>query len=188
MNAVAIILAAGAGRRMGGIAKAALRLPDGRSFLEAILHTASVVGVRPVVVVAEPFGAMVAALVGAQAAIAWNRAPEAGMISSICVGLELVAAAEVALIWPVDQPLIGAGTVRTVLAAAAPNRIVVPCHDGRGGHPSAFGSAFFGALAVAPTARAVIEAEFERVVRIAVDDAAIVQDVDTPADLARVRT
>src|SRR5690242_21381579 len=48
----AIVLAAGQGTRLGGRAKAALVLPDGRSFVAAIMAAARAAGVAPVVVVA----------------------------------------------------------------------------------------------------------------------------------------
>src|SRR4051794_32861229 len=125
----ALILAAGAGTRLGGVAKALLRLPDGRTFLDAILELA---GPAPVVVVAAPFGAEVAAAVAGRAEVVWNPAPERGMIASLVAGLAAIPDADVALVWPVDHPRVTAATVAAVRAAAARDRIVVPVHAGRG--------------------------------------------------------
>ncbi len=180
-RAAAIVLAAGAGTRLGGVAKAALLLPDGRSFLAAVLAAARAAGAQPIVVVAPPHGAAVAALAGT-ARVVWS-APERGMIGSLVAGLGAAGDADVALAWPVDHARVEAATVAAVLAAAGPDRIVVPCHGGRGGHPTAFGAALFAELGAAASARAVVHADPRRVVRLDVADAGVVRDVDEPGDL-----
>jgi molybdenum cofactor cytidylyltransferase len=182
VTAAAVILAAGAGARLGGVAKAALRLPDGRTFLAAILASARAAGAEPIVVVAAPHGAEVAAL-AAGARVVWNPDPARGMIGSLCAGIAAAGAVDVVLAWPVDHARVAAATVAAVLAAAGPDRIVVPCHRGRGGHPTAFGAAQLAELAAAASARAVVAADPTRVVRLDVDDDGVVRDVDRPEDL-----
>ena len=79
----AVILAAGAGRRLGGVAKALLAY-RGRSYLAQIAATARAVGlVDAVVVVGEPFAADVAAharQLGLRVRV--NPDPARGMASS----------------------------------------------------------------------------------------------------------
>jgi molybdenum cofactor cytidylyltransferase len=176
----AVILAAGAGARLGGRNKAALRLPDGRAFVEVVIGAAREAGVdRVVVVVGGPHEAETRAL-AAGAEIAVNREPERGMLSSLLAGLDVLGSADVALVWPVDHPRVRVATARLVLERAGRDRVVVPTFHGRGGHPSAFGAELFPALRAAATAR---EASAGRAERVEVDDEGVVRDVDTVEDL-----
>jgi CTP:molybdopterin cytidylyltransferase MocA len=193
MDAVAVVLAAGAGRRMGGCAKAALLLPDGRTLLAAIAASARAGGCRRVVVVVgRPYGEQTraAALAAGVTEIVENPAPDRGMSSSLAVALDHLdpGAVDVALAWPADHALVRASTVMAVLRAARRDRIVVPTGaHGRGGHPTAFGAALWpelrDAAAVADGARAVVRADGARVVRVAVADPGAFFDLDTPDDL-----
>jgi CTP:molybdopterin cytidylyltransferase MocA len=178
----ALILCAGAGARLGGVDKAALRLPDGRTFLAAVIEAARAGGCGALVGVARP-GQPLAGVERVE-----NPAPENGMISSIATGLAALAGRGVraALVWPVDHPGVAAATIAEIAEAAAANRIVVPVLAGRGGHPTAFGADVWAELAVATTARDVVAADPRRVIRLAVTDPGVRVDVDTPADLAGV--
>jgi CTP:molybdopterin cytidylyltransferase MocA len=186
MTVAVVILAGGAGRRLGGVNKAGLLLPDGRTHLAAILATAAEAGCGPVVVVAAaPHGDAVRALAGATPVV-WNARPERGMLSSLVCGLEALGPAALgALAWPVDHARVGASAVRAVLAAADAERAVVPTFAGRGGHPTFFGRALWAELAAAVDgeggARAVLGRVPARVTRVPVGDEGVVLDVDTPA-------
>ncbi len=191
---VAIVLAAGRGERLGGRVKAALVLPDGQTFVAAIIAAARAGGVGPVIVVAaapHEAATRAAALAAGADLVVVNPAPERGMASSFACGLDaLPAGARAALAWPVDQPLVRAETVAAVVAAVTEDTIVVPTHDGRGGHPAAFGAGCFAACRAAADApdglRSVVRAEPARVTRLAVLDAGVATDVDTPADWAKI--
>lgn len=83
-----------------------------------------------------------------------------------------------------DMPWIRPGTLTQLLAHAAPDRIVVPVYNGQRGHPVVFGADFLRELAglTGDTgARAILARH--GVVEIECDDAGVVRDVDTPADL-----
>lgn len=187
-----VVLAAGAGRRLGVVAKALLLRPDGKSYLETVCTTAASAGAGiGVVVVAEPHRAGTEAeaeRIGWPCAV--NPAPERGMASSVEVGFaflgERIAPASAALLWPVDHAGVRSETVERLVACAAPGRIVVPVFDGRGGHPSLFGRDLWPQLARCSAlprgARTILQAESARVTRIDVDDPGVVDDVDTPAD------
>jgi molybdenum cofactor cytidylyltransferase len=116
----AVILAAGAGRRLGGVAKALLA-QDGRTYLAAIAATARSVGlVDAVVVVAEPFGREVAAharQLGLRVRV--NPSPERGMASSVALGFAAIAngPASAAWLWPVDHPAVQAATLGRLIIA-----------------------------------------------------------------------
>lgn len=181
----AVVLAAGGGRRLGGVAKALL--PIGlQTFLARVVALAAAAGVRPddiVVVVGRPFGDEVGAAARALgAAVVVNPQAERGMASSVALGYAAIAARPVtaALLWPVDHARVDATTVRSLVAAGAG----IPVHGGRGGHPALVPRARFAELAAcadaADGARGVLRGALAR---LAVDDPGVLADVDVPADL-----
>ncbi len=190
---IAIVLAAGAGRRLGIVNKAALLAADGRTFLATIAATARVAKANALLVVVGPphqeATQAIASSLGA--AVVRNPDPERGMASSVALGFEHAlrshGAQETALLWPVDHPLVQAATVAELAARGGYERIVVPQHGDRGGHPPVIGRRFwtaFAACAGAPDgARSVLHRERRHVVRIAVEDRGVIADVDEPVDL-----
>ncbi|HEX4421134.1 MAG TPA: NTP transferase domain-containing protein, partial [Kofleriaceae bacterium] len=175
----AVILAAGAGRRLGGVAKALLpragnhdtRGAAGATYLSAIAATARAVGLADaVVVVGPPFGDAVAAHARALGLrVAGNPAPERGMASSIAAGFAAIAGgpAQAAWLWPVDHPAVTCATLRRLIAAAAMGAVrqidgARPRYRGAGGHPPLIRSAVWPALAAcadaADGARGVLRA------------------------------
>ncbi|HEX8951913.1 MAG TPA: nucleotidyltransferase family protein [Polyangia bacterium] len=184
-----MVLAAGASTRMGE-PKALLRVPDGRRYVEAIAGCARAGGCgEVVVVVGPPHGDAIRAALGAAAKTAWNAQPERGMLSSVQAGVaSLSAGVEAALVWPVDIPFVEAATVRALVVHAG--TIVVPVHNGRGGHPLRVARAHFAELMTLDPARglkALVEAHAAAVTRLEVGDAGVLVDVDTPDDYARTR-
>jgi len=184
----AVILAAGAGRRLGGVAKALLP-HRGATYLAAICATAREVGlVDAVVVVGAPFGNEVAAharQLGLRVRV--NPAPERGMASSVALGFAAVAGgpAAAAWLWPVDHPAVAADTLRRLVdALGAGIEVARPCHRGRGGHPPLIARAVWPALAAcggeADGARGVLRRA--RSVDVEIEDPGVVHDVDLPAD------
>lgn len=182
----AIVLAAGRGERLGGVAKALL--PHGpHTFLSAILATARAAGVtHAIVVVGPPFAdAVTAAARALDAEVVVNPDPARGMASSVALGFASCGARyRDCLLWPVDHPFVRPETVRQVLEVRDAD-IVVPRYGGRGGHPVAVGPAVWPALAACPDAgaRAVLADPRYARVDLAVDDPGVVRDVDTPEAL-----
>ena len=189
---IAVVLAAGRGERLGGVAKALLSI-DGESFLARVAGTlAAAGGGELLVVVGPPHGDRVraeAARLGLS--MVENPAPERGMASSVATGFAALAgrADTAALLWPVDVARVAAASVAAVIAAAAADRIVVPTWQGRGGHPAAFGRAVWSELAACDAlpegARSILHRDPARVTRLPVDDRGVLADVDLPADLER---
>lgn len=188
MRASAVILAAGAGTRLGGTAKALLVDRHGRTFLATILATAREVGLDDaVVVVGPPFGDAVAAHareLGARVVV--NAHPERDMASSVALGFAALADTDItnAWLWPVDHPAVQAPTLRALIAARRDHDAARPVHRGRGGHPPLVGRSLFARLAACADvdggARAVLAAA--DTIDVAVDDPGCVRDVDTAAD------
>ena len=192
MRKGAVILAAGAGMRLGGVAKALLNAGGGRTFLSQILATAREVGLdRAIVVVGPPFGEQVAAhAVDLGAEVVINPHPERGMASSVALGFAAIAgtACDVAWLWPVDHPDVSAATLRALEAAVGKHAAARPTVDGRGGHPPLITRALWPQLAAcgdAPHgARSVlVEADM---LDVPVRDEGCVRDVDTQYDLEKV--
>lgn len=182
-----VVLAAGAGSRVGG-PKALLEIA-GTTFLARVLATARAAGVARRIVVLAPD---VAVAVEADVIVLRNSKPSHGPLSSLRLGLAAAADLDGVLAWPVDHPLVRADTVVRILdeARRRPAAVVIPTFAGRGGHPTFFARALYDEIAALPDgegARGLFARRPDAVARIDVDDAAVVEDVDTQEDLARAR-
>jgi molybdenum cofactor cytidylyltransferase len=185
----AVILAAGAGTRLGGVAKALLQGRDGRTFLSQILATAREVALEhAIVVVGPPFGDAVAAHAhefGAEVAV--NPEPARGMSSSVALGFAALeqTSCTSAWLWPVDHPDVSPATLHALVAALGAHAAVRPVHHGHGGHPPLIRRALWPQLAASTGidggARTVLHAA--GVHDVAVEDPGCVRDVDTAVDL-----
>ncbi|GIW70904.1 MAG: hypothetical protein KatS3mg102_0446 [Planctomycetota bacterium] len=190
---LAAILAAGRGRRLGGRPKAELRLPEGTSFAGAIAQTCRAAGIERIVLVLGPGAAPPADALAVGIELARNPEPERrGMLGSIQAALAHPAArgSEALLVWPVDCPRVPPAVVRALLAAFAASGapLVVPSHRGRRGHPALFAARLYPELRQAPAtegARAVVRAHAAERLELAVDAPEVLDDLDTPEDLAR---
>jgi len=193
---IGVILAAGAGARLGGVAKALLEIGADETFLGRIARTGRAAGMsRAIVVVAEPFADRVARAAEALGLeVATNPDPSRGMGSSVQIGFSTVLSDQngdgEALLWPVDTPRVAVDTIKRMRRARGGSSVVVPTHGGRGGHPVLVDRSLWSALATsadrAGGARAVFDAHRESVLRIEVGDPWVVRDVDLPEDLRSV--
>jgi CTP:molybdopterin cytidylyltransferase MocA len=172
MKIACVVLAAGAGMRMGGVAKALLRRGD-ETFLQRIANAA---GGEITVVVGPPYGDVVAAHaqeLGARVVV--NADPSRGMSSSINAGFAGLDA-DAAWLWPVDHPDVLASTLAALRAAIGAHDIARPVCEGRGGHPPLIKRTVFRALATCTNARDVINAA--DVINVEVEDRGTILDVD----------
>ena len=183
-----IILAAGRSARMG-VPKAFLRTPDGRTFVRRLMLTLRQAGIDSLVVVGRPEDAALREEVEQEAGryVANADADAGGQLSSLIAGLDAVDRAEIGgvMVTPVDAPLVSTETVTTLLAVFdttfAP--VVRPRHRGRHGHPVIFSRALFAELRGADRtlgAKAVLRAHETAIINVDVDDAGVLDDVDTP--------
>lgn len=187
-----IVLAAGRSRRMG-VPKPLLQL-GGETFLARAVAALREGGCDRVwVVVGEDAGATAveAAALGARTVL--NPDPDAEQIDSLRAALRMLPPdTDAAVVLPVDIPGVGPAAVRALRAAyhdrGAP--ISIASHGGEHGHPVLFARAVWPELLEGPLpegARTVIHADPARVLAVPVEDAGILADVDTPADLARAQ-
>jgi nicotine blue oxidoreductase len=187
---VAIVLAAGEGRRMGG--PKALLAYAGDSFLAHACRLLARPGVAEVVAVigAEADRVRAEAKVPASVSVVENARWREGMLSSVWRGLDAAEEkkADGVLLHPVDHPLVSPGTVDRVVAALQAGAFAaVPTHGGRRGHPGGFGREALRALRSAPPergARAILADHAERVVHVEGDPGCVL-GLDTPEEYRR---
>lgn len=186
-----VIVAAGMGSRMGGVAKALLQL-DGRSFLQSISDCLQAAGVEEiVVVVGEPHGQETHAEARRlNLQIVENAAPELGMASSVAIGFGFARnnfAADRCFLWPVDLPRVKVQTLQVLAEHGTSRSIALPVYNERGAHPVLVGRDFWPELAACTHAeqgaRTVFRKHSDAVRRINVDDRGVAMDVDSPKDL-----
>ncbi len=177
---VAVILAAGEGKRMG-MPKAILEHRRGKTFLQVLASTFSSAGCRVMAVVGA--GADEVRRYPTRAALVKNPGWPDGQFSSVRVGLSaaLRLGAPVVLVHPVDLPGVRASTVRAVLAALAGHEGAVPELNGMPGHPLALTRAAAArVLAMAGAAHLEAAQRSLDIVRVPVRDAAVAVNLNTP--------
>lgn len=184
----ALVPAAGASLRMG-TAKALLPLGD----LPVIRHCVGNLvraGIEDIVVVIGSDGEQVRkALDGTKARFALNDLPGSQMADSVRIGLKVLREdARAVLILPADHPLVLPETIRTILAVhqEETEKIIIPVHNGRRGHPALFPRAIAEEIMHEETLRAVVRKDPARVRTVEVSDDATLLDMDTPEDYRRI--
>ena len=181
-----VVLAAGAGRRMGGVPKALLAPPGGAPLVRQAVATLQAGGCRDVVVVVGAQADAVAAACPAGCRIAAARDWPEGMGASLRAGLGAVPDGAAAVVLLVDTPGITAAAVqRVVRAYDGPDALIAACYAGRRGHPVLIGARHRSAVAASARAdsgaRAYLERHEDVLRRIECGDIAVPDDIDTPA-------
>jgi len=185
-----LILAAGAGSRFraaGGGDKLQAPLPGtaGLSVLQATLRTWQATGLPCLAVVssASPWRAELARAEGVDVL----SLDTTGMGDSLAAAVQATRNAAGWLVALGDMPCVMTATAHQLLERYRPDRIVVPIHQGRRGHPVLFGRNYAAALsALGGDEGAKRLLRLGSVLELEVADAGIQLDVDTPADLARL--
>ncbi len=202
-DVAAIILAAGRGERLKLGPKAFVRL-DGRTLLEQATAVLSEAGITEIVAVLPPsedpdeiVSDLATLLPGFQTVR--NPNPEHGMLSSVCLGLDALAArqsgrARRVLIYPVDHPWVEVTDVRRLIeegmnaeAGVEPITRVVPTWGRKAGHPVLVLESGVSALhavsdPTAVTLRDILSATGETHY-IDASGPGVVRNLNTPADL-----
>jgi len=120
-----------------------------------------------------------------------NTAVDGDMASSVRAGRDaLTTEASAVIVLPSDYPLVTAGTIAALIAghAASPASIVIPCHDGRRGHPLLFPRFILDDLTKSLTLRDLVREDPRRISCIDVADPGVLHDMDTPEDYQRIRS
>ncbi|MDP9398653.1 MAG: nucleotidyltransferase family protein [Actinomycetota bacterium] len=188
-TAAGLVLAAGAGRRLGG-PKVLVDL-CGQPLLGRAVATLTSGGCAPVVAVVPPE----LPVPPVPAELVRNPDWRTGMGSSLRVGLAALAAdprPRAVVVLLVDTPLVGAGAVRRLLAAHDDGAAVaIATYGGRRGHPVLVAREHWAEVAHLARgdvgARAFVLSAPERVVEVACDGTGDPMDIDTQEDLRRAR-
>jgi CTP:molybdopterin cytidylyltransferase MocA len=190
VRVVAVVLAAGAGRRIGG-PKALLPI-GGTTFLAHVARGLLRPGVAAVVAVVGHGARRIKGEAGVPADVALvdNPRPDDGMLGSVLLGLDAAEArgADAVLLHPVDHPFTSPATTDAVLAALASGAVIaVPSYGGRRGHPGGFARASWPALRAAPPARGArtVLADHPGWLVHVPGDEGCVAGIDTPEDYQR---
>ncbi|HJW03191.1 MAG TPA: nucleotidyltransferase family protein [Azospira sp.] len=186
----AILLAAGSARRFGSD-KLLASLADGTPVALAAARA---------IQAGMPSGALLVAVIRPeQTALAtllqeagWQPVASAeaalGMGHSLAAGVEASREAAGWLVALADMPYLQPASVAAVAAAlSADAPLAAPGYRGQRGHPVGFGAAYreeLQALSGDAGARHLIQRDRARLRLLEVDDPGVLQDVDTPADLA----
>ncbi|CAB3648633.1 hypothetical protein R8871_00828 [Paraburkholderia graminis C4D1M] len=189
--ATGILLAAGVGSRFdpqGVQNKLLARLPDGTPLAHEAARRLLLV-VPTVLAVVRPGAEALARLLNeAGCDVVFAAAAERGMGASLAAGIDASDDAEGWIVALADMPRIQPSTIeavaRTLDGGAS---IVAPFYEGQRGHPVGFGAEHREALMSLDGdsgARSLLMSG--RVVRLDVDDAGVLRDVDTPGDLRGV--
>lgn len=180
----ALVLAAGAGRRMGRGPKALL-LDDGVTFLERCVGLLRGAGCDPIWVVVRPDAPELLRLATSlPVRVVMNEDPERGMFSSVQAVLKeaLGSQPEGFVVQPVDHPHVRVDTVRLVARVIDRQGWIVPRYMGRSGHPVGIGREVAMGLLDMPencTLREALERVQARRVNIDVGDSGILENVNT---------
>ena len=186
----AILLAAGASRRMGGSDKL-MEPVDGEALIARQARRLGESGADETVVVLPPGdNARHAALAGTGARAVENARASEGMGTSIAAGVAAARTdADAVIILPADMPEIGAEAIDRLVAAYDPGegRAIVraTADDGTPGHPVLFGRRFFEALRALEGdrgARGVIEEHAAFLTDVALPGRAALVDLDSPEE------
>ncbi len=189
---LAIVLAAGEGRRMGG--PKALLLVDGQPLVQSHVQRLIEAGCRPViVVVGTPLAPSVRELLHALPEARVCGADTTSMAASLAVALGYAAPRpeRSVVVVPVDTLPVSLATLSALLRALTSPEVQVatPRYQGRGGHPivaretalQTFREGYPGTL------RDLLQSSEEQRRRVDVDDPEVTSGLDTPADLAARR-
>lgn len=115
-----------------------------------------------------------------------------GMGASLAFGMQQVPHQwDACLICLADMPFIKPATYQTLVNSAQADRIVVPVFEDKPGNPVVFGRQFFAqlqSLSGDAGGKPVLKQHREKVVRLTVDDPAVLSDIDTPKDLEELQS
>lgn len=168
----------------------------GVPFAVRILEALEALEVKTRVVVLGPDAPRIRpALAGHDCMIVDNPEPETGPIESLRIAITALQPLQPSAIlaWPVDLPHVRVATVERLIAASRRGTAsaVVPSFGERRGHPVIWGSGLFAALLESPGAtrdgaRAVLHEHAGAVTTVAVDDPAVIDEVNRPEDYERL--
>jgi molybdenum cofactor cytidylyltransferase len=186
MPVIAIVPAAGKAERFGS-PKLVADL-KGEPLIDHTLLSLLEGGVSRIVVVTGPGSDLSKSkqLMDSRVTVVVNPDPSRGMLSSIQVGLATTGGDPI-LFLPADMPFVASSTIAEIInACVRRQRLIVPVHQDRSGHPIAIPNGLRRAVLMAPPTSSLKEAlaPFRPMGdELAVGDSGILRDVDETEDL-----
>ena len=182
-----VVLAAGAGSRYHGPEHKLSAMLGGERVLARTLRNALASQMPVVLVVSERIAHEVSGLVAASDLVIVDALSQRtwGMGDSIAAGVAMRASADGWLVLPGDMPLVRPASLRSVADALDQQPIAYAQHRGRRGHPVGFSAEMFSELVMLKGdegARRLLARYPTAPVEL--DDAGVLIDIDTVADLA----
>ena len=141
-----------------------------------------------VVVVSPADNGIQETLSGLPATFVVNTASGSDMAGSVRTGLSAISSASGILVCLSDHPLVRSETLEALISEHEnlPDKIVIPCYDGRRGHPTLFPKQALLDLSAGSTLRDIVRKEPDRVVLIDTGDEGVVLDMDTPEEFHHI--
>ena len=190
----ALVLAAGQSRRMGADNKLLAQIDGVAMVRHVVRRVAKSDASKVVVVTGNDADQVCAELSELDVTFCHNPDYADGLSTSMRTGLAAIdEMMDAALVQLGDMPDVRVETINRLIAAFNPvegRAICIPTFDGRRGNPVLWGRRFFGDLAQVQGdmgGRRVLAEYPELVCEVATDDPGILNDVDTPEALARMR-
>jgi molybdenum cofactor cytidylyltransferase len=164
----------------------------GRPMVRRVAEAALTSRARPVAVVTGHMAAEVSsALAGLDVTLVANPDYATGLASSLKAGIRALSpSCDGALILLGDMPQIAPEHLDALVAAFAPDAIVVPVHGGRQGNPVLWPAKYFSELLQLDGdagAKRLIGTHAAHVREVDLDTDAIFADIDTPEALTQLR-
>jgi len=183
----AIVLAAGFSNRFGSI-KLCAQLPNGKTVFQQTLENLGQAVQDILVVTREEVLPLIAR---DEIDIQVFSNPELGMGASLAFGVRKMqqqGSCDGCLVCLADMPFIKPSSYLQISEALRPGNIVIPHYQGKPGNPAGFGKQFFTSLAALTGdqgGRRVVSENRQAVLKLAIDDPGLLNDIDTPADLSQ---
>jgi CTP:molybdopterin cytidylyltransferase MocA len=182
MRLSGIVLAAGAGERMGG--PKALLVIEGEPLARVHTQRLAEAGCAPIVLVTR---GELAGRFAADAMVAVSTAPDPAGSLAVGLGALRLDPDDVLVITPVDAwPACTETIGRLIEAVRGGADAATPTLEGKGGHPVVLRASVLLGYRDAPRPLRDVLNALPRRVRIVVDDPAITVDLDTPEDVERM--
>jgi len=187
----AIVLAAGSSTRFGE--RKLLSQLHGKPMLMYALEAACSSECRRVILVVNRFLLGELPAVQSKVTVVLNEEAETGMGSSIGCGVRNSLNSDAVVMLAADQPLVSPALIDSIIGSSMlhPESIVVSSFHGVARNPALFPREYYGELTSIQDdrgARHIVEKHSENVIRIELSDEEQLLDVDTAADLERVRS
>ncbi len=185
---IALILAAGAGRRLGRGPKALVEL-GGRTLAERAVRTANQAGLSALVTTMPQLVAQVGNVLPARAEVLGVPEHASGIAASLKRAAEWLAAAQPGapvMLWLVDQPGVTVEVLRRLASAHRAGTITRAGYDGQPAHPVLFDAEDFQLAAASAAgdvgAKDFLRAHRNRATVLECADVGTAADLDTEAD------